>query len=387
MPQRAIPAVFMRGGTSKGLFFHRRDLPADPAEWDPVFLAAIGSPDPYGRQLDGMGGGISSLSKVMVVAPSSRPSIDAEYTFGQVAVGEALVDYGANCGNLTSAIGPFAVDEGLVEPADGEAVLRLYNTNTDKVIEARFEVRDGRALVEGGQSIPGVAGEGAPIRLDFLDPGGASTGRLLPTGRPLDRLQVPGDGAIEASIIDATTTVAFVRAADLGLSGAELPDELEAMPDLLARLEAIRQAAAKAAGLPASGRSVPKLGIVAPPQAARTLAGERLAADAMQLTARIMSMGRPHRALPLTGALCTAVAAAIEGTLAAEARDGDGDLVLAQPSGLMRLSAEVERRPAWRAARARVLRTARRLMEGRVLVPEGRLERSAAAPLRLTAEA
>jgi hypothetical protein len=387
MTQRAIPAVFMRGGTSKGLFFHRRDLPADTALWEPIFLAAIGSPDPYGRQLDGMGGGISSLSKVMVVEPSSRADADVEYTFGQVAVDEPFVDYGANCGNLTSAIGPFAVDEGLVETADGEAVLRLYNTNSDKLIESRFEVRGGRAAVDGSQALPGVAGEGAPIRLAFLEPGGAATGRLLPTGNVVDRLEVPGHGAIDASIVDATTAVAFVRAADLGLDGAEMPEALEAMPGLLERLEAVRRAAAQAAGLPPGGRSVPKIGFVAPPRAAETLAGEKLAADSMQLTARIMSMGRPHRALPLTGALCTAVAAAIEGTLVAEARRGGGDLVVAQPSGLLSLNAEVERANGWRARRAVVLRTARRLMEGRVLVPESRLGRAATPPLRRVAEA
>ena len=387
MTQRAIPAIFMRGGTSKGLFFHRRDLPDDVARWEAIFLAAIGSPDPYGRQLDGMGGGISSLSKVMVVTPSVRADADVDYTFGQVAVGEALVDYGANCGNLTSAIGPFAVDEGLVEAGDGEVVLQLYNTNSDKLIESCFEVRDGRAVVDGGQALPGVAGEGAPIRLSFVDPGGASTGALLPTGNPVDRLEVPGHGVIEASIVDATTAVAFVRAADLGLAGNEMPDALEAKPELLARLEAIRQAAARAAGLPADGKSVPKVGFVAPPQAAETLAGERLAADAMQLTARIVSMGRPHRALPLTGALSTAVAAEIEGTLVAEARAGAGDLIVAQPSGLLRLSAEVTREPAWHAHSAGVVRTARRLMEGRVLVPEARLAEPAPAPLRRRAEA
>jgi hypothetical protein len=387
MTQRAIPAVFMRGGTSKGLFFHRRDLPADPARWDAIFLAAIGSPDPYGRQLDGMGGGISSLSKVMVVEPSARPGADVDYTFGQVAVGEAMVDYGSNCGNLTSAIGPFAVDEGLIEAADGEAVLRLYNTNSDKLVESRFVVRDGRAVVDGAQALPGVAGRGAPIRLAFLDPGGAATGRLLPTGNVVDRLDMAGGRPIEASIVDATTAVAFVRAADLGLAGNEMPDELEAMPGLLDRLEAIRRAAALAAGLPPDGRSVPKLGFVAPPQPAWTLAGERLAADAMQLTLRIMSMGRPHRALPLTGALCTAVAAAIDGTLVAQARVGAGDLVVAQPSGLLSLNAEVERHPAWHARRAVVLRTARRLMEGCVLVPERQLAGAAAAPLRQAAEA
>lgn len=381
MSQRAIPAAFIRGGTSKGLFFHRRDLPADSAEWDPIFLAAIGSPDRYGRQLDGMGGGISSLSKVMVVAPSERAGADVDYTFGQVAVGEALVDYGGNCGNLTSAIGPFAVDEGLVEAGDGEVLLRLYNTNSDKLIEARFEVRDGRAAVEGEQALPGVAGTGAPIHLDFLDPGGAVTGRLLPTGAVVDRLDVPGEGSIEASIVDATTAVVFVRAADLGLAGNEMPEALEALPGLLPRLEAIRAAAAERLGLPPGGRSVPKVGFVAPPQAATTLAGETLSPDDMQLTARIISMGRPHRALPLTGALCLAVAAAIAGSIVAEVRaPGSGELRVAQPSGLLRLGAEVEAAPEWRARGASVVRTARRLMEGRVLVPEGRLARTTGVP-------
>ena len=387
MTQRAIPAIFMRGGTSKGLFFHRRDLPAEPADWDPIFLAAIGSPDPYGRQLDGMGGGISSLSKVMVVARSGRTDADVDYTFGQVAVGEPLVDYGGNCGNLTSAIGPFAVDEGLVRTGDGEARLRLYNTNSDKLIEARFAVRAGRAVVEGAQALPGVAGTGAPIHLDFLDPGGAVTGRLLPTGAAVDRLDVPGHGPIEVSVVDATTAVAFVRAGDLGLAGNEMPEALEAMPEVLKRLEAIRLAVAERIGLPSSGKAVPKIGFVAPPQAATTLAGERLAPEAMQLCARIMSMGRPHRALPLTGALCTAVAAAIDGTLVAQARVGAGDLMVAQPSGLLSLNAEVERHPAWHARRAVVLRTARRLMEGCVLVPERQLSGAAATPLRQAAEA
>jgi len=386
MTQRAIPAIFMRGGTSKGLFFHRRDLPAEPADWDPIFLAAIGSPDPYGRQLDGMGGGISSLSKVMVVARSGRTDADVDYTFGQVAVGEPLVDYGGNCGNLTSAIGPFAVDEGLVRTGDGEARLRLYNTNSDKLIEARFAVRAGRAVVEGAQALPGVAGTGAPIHLDFLDPGGAVTGRLLPTGAAVDRLDVPGHGPIEVSVVDATTAVAFVRAGDLGLAGNEMPEALEAMPEVLKRLEAIRLAVAERIGLPSSGKAVPKIGFVAPPQAATTLAGERLAPEAMQLCARIMSMGRPHRALPLTGALCLAVAAAIEGSIVARARSaGASALVVAQPSGLLHLNAEVEAGPQWRARRASVVRTARRLMEGRVLVPEAR--GSARRPLAVSAEA
>ena len=192
MSQIALPAVFMRGGTSKGLFFHHRDLPAERAEWDALFLAALGSPDPHGRQLDGMGGGISSLSKVVVVSPSARPGVDIDYLFGQVAVDRALVDYGSNCGNLSAAVGPFAVDEGLVQAADGEAALTLHNCNLDQTIETRFAVANGRAVVEGRAVLDGVSGQGAPIRLSFLEPGGSVTGRLLPTGHAHDVLDVPG---------------------------------------------------------------------------------------------------------------------------------------------------------------------------------------------------
>ena len=312
MSQSALPAVFMRGGTSKGLFFHRRDLPAAEAEWDALFLAALGSPDPHGRQLDGMGGGISSLSKVVVVSPSARPGVDVDYLFGQVAVDRALVDYRSNCGNLTAAVGHFAVDEGLVRPADGEAVLTLHNCNLDQRIEARFPVADGRAAVEGETVLDGVAGRGAPIRLSFLEPGGAVTGRLLPTGRARDVLDVPDSGPIEASLVDASTALVVVRAGDLGLQGVEAPDAIEADAALGERLEAIRRAAAAAMGIAPESESVPKVGFVAPPADAGTLSGARLAADEVDLTARAISMGRPHRALPLTAALALAAAARIQ---------------------------------------------------------------------------
>ena len=194
MTQCPIPAVFMRGGTSKAIMFHRRDLPAARADWDPIFLAAMGSPDPYGRQLDGMGGGISSLSKVCVLAPSARPDADIDYTFAQVQIREGRVDYRGNCGNMSSAVGPFAVDEGLVTAAGETARVRIFNTNTEKLIHAAFPLRDGRACTDGDLAIPGVGGTGAPIRLDFLAPGGATTGRLLPTGRVREMLEVPGIG-------------------------------------------------------------------------------------------------------------------------------------------------------------------------------------------------
>lgn len=194
----------MRGGTSKALIFRAGDLPADRADWAPIFLAAMGSPDPAMRQLDGMGGGVSSLSKCCVVGPPSRPDADVDYTFAQVAIDRPEVDYASNCGNMSSAIGPFAVDEGLVAPPAGnEAVVRIHNTNTGKIIVARFPMEDGRAAVTGDLAIDGVAGTGAPIRLDFTDPGGAGTGRLLPTGNLTDRLDVPGLGPLRVTLIDA----------------------------------------------------------------------------------------------------------------------------------------------------------------------------------------
>jgi len=195
MPLQSIRAVFMRGGTSKAIMFRSGDLPAERARWAPIFLAAMGSPDPNGRQLDGMGGGVSSLSKVCVVGPPSREDADVDYTFAQIGIGQAVVDYAGNCGNMSSAIGPFAVDEGLVaKPSGDEATVRIHNTNTGKIIVARFPVEDGRSVATGDLAIDGVAGTAAPIRLDFTDPGGAKTGSLLPTGKPRTCWTCPGWG-------------------------------------------------------------------------------------------------------------------------------------------------------------------------------------------------
>jgi 2-methylaconitate cis-trans-isomerase PrpF len=385
MAQTRIPAVFIRGGTSKGIFFRREHLPASREEWDAVFLAAIGSPDAYGRQLDGMGGGISSLSKIVVVEPSRRPDADIEYTFGQVAVGEPVVEYGNNCGNLTSAVGPFAIDEGIVHAAGREAVVRLYNCNTNKHIVARFTLEGGEAAVEGGFRLQGVAGSGAPIRLEFQDPGGAVTGRLLPTGAVRDTLDVPGVGRVEVSVVDATTSVAFVRAEAVGLTGTESPDAIEANGAAMDRLEAIRRAAAVRAGLAASvedaatgSRNRPFIAVVAPPRAATSLSGEPVAEADADVTARALSMGRPHRALPLTAAMCLAAAARIEGTVVHEVArppaSGGADLRIANPSGVIPLAASVRRAEGgWHVDDVVTYRTARRLMEGSVLVPASRL--------------
>ena len=378
MPLLSLPAVFMRGGTSRAVMFHARDLP-NHAEWDPIFLAAMGSPDPNGRQLNGMGGGISSLSKVCILAPSDRADADIDYTFAQVQIRDPRVDYRSNCGNMSSAVGPFAVDEGIVRPNGDTATVRIFNTNTQKIIRSTFPLEDGRAATDGDLAIPGVAGTGAPVRLDFLAPGGATTGRLLPTGKPMDRLDVPGIGPIEVSMIDAANACVFVRARDLGLSGRELPEELERDPALLERLQSIRRQASVAMGIArddAEARTVaavPIVGFVAPPMDAPTLSGDPIAAAHVDLTARFLSNGQPHRALPLTAALCTAVAANIAGTLVAEALapEAGPQVRIGMPSGILTVGAEVEWDGAgqWVAHSGAFYRTARRLFDGRIYVP------------------
>jgi hypothetical protein len=379
MPLLALPAVFMRGGTSRAIMFHARDLP-DRSDWDPIFLAAMGSPDPSGRQLNGMGGGISSLSKVCILAPSPREDADIDYTFAQVQIREAAVDYRGNCGNMSSAVGPFAVDEGIVLPNGDTAVVRIFNTNTKKIIRSTFPLSGGRAAVDGALAIPGVAGTGAPVRLDFLTPGGATTGRLLPTGQPIDVLDVPGIGPIEVSLIDAANACVFVRAADLGLTGRELPDVLDGDKALLDRLQRIRRAASVAMGIArdeAEARTinaVPVIGFVAPPMDAPTLSGEPITAGQIDLTARFISNGQPHRALPLTASLCTAVAARITGSLAHQmlGPDAAGSIRIGMPSGILTVDADVVRDATgqWVANSGAFYRTARRLFDGRVYVPQ-----------------
>lgn len=374
----SYPAVFMRGGTSRAIMFHARNLP-DRAEWDPIFLAAMGSPDPNGRQLNGMGGGISSLSKVCILAPSDRADADVDYTFAQVQIREASVDYRSNCGNMSSAVGPFAVDEGIVRPNGDTAVVRIFNTNTRKIIRSTFPLEDGRAATDGELAIPGVAGTGAPVRLDFLAPGGATTGKLLPTGHATDRLELRGGETIEVSLVDAANACVFVRASDLGLTGRELPEELERDAALMERLQVIRRRASVAMGITkdeAEARgvaAVPIIGFVAPPMDAPTLSGEPIGADQVDLTVRFLSNGQPHRALPLTASLCTAVAANIAGTVVAEAlRAGTGGQVrIGMPSGILTVGAEVSQEGGqWSAHSGAFYRTARRLFDGRVYVPK-----------------
>jgi len=365
MSQKKIRAVYMRGGTSRCLVFHQADLPPAGAERDRILLAALGSPDPYGRQLDGMGGGISSLSKACIIGAATHPDADVDYTFAQIEVAKATVDYKGNCGNCSSSVGPFAIDEGLVKAVEGETLVRIHNTNTRKLIIAHVPVRDGEAAVEGDFELAGVAGRGARIALDFLDPGGAGTGRLLPTGAPRETI----DG-VEASLVDATNPVVFVRAKDLGLAGTETPQEIDSDHALSARLEAIRVEAAKRMGIPGSA-AVPKIAMVAPPTAFTALDGVRHAADTVDLITRVISMGNCHRAVALTVAMCLGVAARLDGTVVRECvGDASRDIRLGHPSGMLPIDAAVRLRggAAW-AERVTVYRTARRLMEGFARIP------------------
>lgn len=384
MKQLKIPAVFMRGGTSNAVVFHQKDLPADRAQWDEIFLAAIGSPDPYGRQLDGMGGGVSSVSKVCVVGPSSRPDADIDYTFAQVQVKEAKVDYGANCGNMSSAMGPFAVDEGLLKVTGREALVKVHNTNTNKIIWSRFPMDDGQAAVDGDMAIPGVAGTGAPVKLEFQEPGGATTGKLLPTGNVADTLDVPGVGKIRVSMVDAANACVFAKASDLGIRGTELPGAIEGDPDLLKRLEAIRRAASVAMGITesldeaAKRPSVPFVGFVSAPQDSKTLTGEAVGAGELDLTARMISNGQPHRALPLTCTLCLAVAARLEGSVVHETTrvgsDPEAEIRIAMPSGVLTVAASVRKLEGqWHAEQGAFFRTQRRLFDGHVYLRASRV--------------
>ena len=382
MQQRKIPAVFMRGGTSKALMFHRRDLPSDTSLWPELFVAALGANDPYGRQLDGMGGGISSLSKVCVVSPSERPGADIDYSFFQLNPTTDLVDLSASCGNMSAAVGPFAVDEGLVSSVGTEARVRIFSTNTTRMIHSSFSVDQGEAVVDGKMSLPGVAGLGSPVRLEFKNPGGGATGHLLPTGKPIDEIRLPGGTSIEASMADAGNPCVFVQARDLGLTGTEMPDDIQRNPQILECLEVIRCRASVSMGIARDiGEAsriagIPKVAFLSPAQDMTTLAGDTVSAAECDILVRMISLGQPHRAIPVTGALCIAATARIDGSLVSRMLDttcGSSDLRLAHPSGVTNVDAQLERQDgSWYAASATISRTARRLMDGYVYVPVAR---------------
>ena len=375
MARLKIPAVFIRGGTSKGVFFHDKDLPGDPAQRDRIILHVLGSPDPYRRQLNGMGGGLSSLSKAVFVAPSERPDANVDYTFAQVSVDQPVVDYSGTCGNLSAAVGAFAVDEGLVEAPDGEACVRVHMTNTGKIYEARFPVKDGMAVEEGDFVMPGVGGSGTKVTLDYLDPGGAVTGALMPTGRARDHIEVAGLGRVAVSLVDATNAVVFLDAAELGYQANERPDVLDADSDFMSRMDEARRKGAVLLGMVNRSEdaplSAPKVGIVGPPAAFTALDGTEYGPDDMDLSFRVISMENVHRAVPGTNGMCIAAAARIEGTIPHRLARDHVPIRIGNPSGVLPVDAHVVREEGgrWSVRAITVYRTQRRLMEGSVLVP------------------
>jgi 2-methylaconitate cis-trans-isomerase PrpF len=373
LDQVALRCVFMRGGSSRGLFFLDQDLPSDPVVRDQVVLAAFGSPDV--RQIDGLGGGDPLTSKVAVISRSRRSDADVDYTFGQVSVTSAQIFWKGNCGNISSAVGPFAIDEGLVPVQEPTTLVRIHNTNTGKLIEAEVPVRLGRAVTEGDTVIAGVPGGGAPIALNFLGSEGAVTGRLLPTGSPTDKLMT-SEGEFEASIVDAATPFVFVDARSLGCSGTESAAEIDAKPQLLVRLEAIRSAAAQAIGLVSEGQvasevspSIPRVAMVTRP-VQHQLDGELVRAEDVSIVVRQMSMQRTHKAFAVTGSVCLGAAMVVPGTIPNQLAQRTGEIArIAHPQGVIEVDISIDLNVSPpRLTRAVLIRTARRLMDGHVYV-------------------
>ncbi len=379
--QVRIRAVYMRGGTSKAVFFHENHLPKDPEMRDSVIMAAYGSPDPNRRQIDGMGGAVSTTSKVAMISSSRDPNYDVNYHFGQVSIDKPKIGYQGNCGNISSAVGPFAVDEGLINVEEPITTVRIYQTNTKKLIIAEVPVRDGLYNEEGDYAIDGIPGTGGKVTLHFVNPGGSVTGKLLPTGNVTDVIEVPGIGEITASIVDAANPVVFVRARDIGLKGTEI-SEIDGSAEIRQKLEAIRSRGAVMLGLASSpeeaseiSQDVPKMAFVSEPQDYRAVTGRHISKDEVDIVGRIMSMGTLHKAYAATGAICTAGAAEIEGTVLHELL-GKGaletkEIRLGHPGGIIPVGVKVDKEGNTYEYKEAVLgRTARRLMDGYIYVPE-----------------
>lgn len=385
-----VPAVFVRGGTSRAALFHARDLTEfDPRQRDLVILTALGSPDPDRRQVDGLGGGISSLSKAAVVSPSERSDVDVEFDFAQVDVERPLVDWSGTCGNISSAVGPFAIDEGLVPGVEPITRVRVLAFNTGKRFVAHVPVLSGRALSDGDFVIDGVPGSGARIELQYLDPAGSLGRGVLPTGAAQERMALVSGRHTTVSIVDVAIPTVFVRAGDVGGDATATATDLDADTDLQRLLEEIRCSAAVHLGLCSSldeaherGRAVPKIAMVASPAHYETGVGRHIKPTNVDLLARAISMERTHRTYPGSVSMATAVAAHVSGTLVAEAEQGSGagsgdSVRIGHPAGVMTVDAEVERDGTdWRVPSVTTYRTARRIMEGHILVPRARLDRA-----------
>jgi probable AcnD-accessory protein PrpF len=388
LPQVKIPATYIRGGTSKGVFFRLQDLPERcqvPGEArDKLFMRVIGSPDPYSAHIDGMGGATSSTSKCVILSKSSQPEHDVDYLYGQVSIDKAFVDWSGNCGNLSTAAGAFAIHAGLVDPAripeNGTCVVRIWQANIQKTIIAHVPVTDGQVQETGDFELDGVTFPAAEIVLEFLDPSddGEEGGSMFPTGNLVDDLEVPGIGSFKATMITAGIPTVFVNAEDIGYRGTELREDINGDPAQLARFEQIRIAGALRMGLiktaeeAATRQHTPKIAFVSPPKDYRTSSGKAVKAGEVDLLVRALSMGKLHHAMMGTCAVAIGTAAAIPGTLVnLAAGGGEREAVrFGHPSGTLRVGAQAKMVDGqWTVTKAVMSRSARILMEGWVRVP------------------
>ena len=388
-PQLRIPATYMRGGTSKGVFFRLEDLPpaaqVPGSARDRLFLRVIGSPDPYGAHIDGMGGATSSTSKCVILSKSTRPDHDVDYLYGQVSIDKPFVDWSGNCGNLSTGAGAFAIHAGLVDPAriprDGTCTVRIWQANIGKTIVAHVPVTGGQVQETGDFELDGVTFPAAEIVLEFIDPAAdddGTGGAMFPTGNVIDDLDVPGVGTFKATMITAGIPTVFVNAADIGYTGTELREAINTDPAALARFEKIRVAGALRMGLIKSPEEAltrqhtPKIAFVAPPRDYVASSGRRIAAAEVDLLVRALSMGKLHHAMMGTAAVAIATAAAIPGTLVNLAAGGGErtSVRFGHPSGTLRVGAEARLgNGEWTVTKAVMSRSARILMEGWVRVP------------------
>ena len=380
---RKIKTVYMRGGTSKGCLFHREDLPENPAEWDSIFLQAMGNPDP--KQIDGMGGTVSSNNKIVVIWKSKEENVDIEYLVGQVIVGKNQVDYKSNCGNMTAAVPAYAVEEGMVEITEPITTVRMLNKNTDKYINVTVPIdSETHSFAQDGDcAIAGVDGTAAELRVDFLNPAGSKTGKLLPTGKTLDMLDIPGHGLIEATILDISNPLVLVRAEDIGLNGTELPAEVDANKEASALLEKIRGTAACMMGFAKDlqdatdhSPAVPKVGFFTAPVSYTDIESKEVEESSMDLCARVISVFKCHKACPLTAASAISVAAKLNGSIVQKtlgAEIGDTPTVrIGHPSGVMTMVPTVAKNGSdmneAQIHGVAVQRTARRIMDGTLYI-------------------
>jgi 2-methylaconitate cis-trans-isomerase PrpF len=365
--------MIIRGGTSKGLYLLDSSLPPDGEERDRTLLRLMGSPDL--RQIDGLGGATSVTSKAAILGPSDRADVDVNYTFAQVSIDKPVVSYAGNCGNISSGVGPFAIESGLIQAGDPLTRVRILNTNTGKVLVEEVQTPGGQVNYQGDFGIPGVPGTAAPVKVLVEDPAGSVCGSLLPTGKAADLLEIPGFGPLRVSVVDAANPLVFVLAEDIGMTGKETPADIEACPGLPDLLEKIRGEAAKTLGFIKKAEdsawespTVPKMTMVAPPSEYEDTSGLRVEADRIDLLGRMMSMQRPHPTYALTGAMCTAAAAVIPGTIVYEVRRRDaesGRLRIGHPGGIMETGVDYEdSSQGIRMLNAYGFRTARLLMKG-----------------------